>query len=88
MPTSVTHVSKMSTIPSTTSGRSVKRSSSPKKSPYSEFSPTNVESPRLWYIVRSFSQAGALTVSSAVVRKIGLYGNESRSSGGNVSEPA
>ena len=38
----------MSIIPSTTAGCSVNRSSSPKKSPYSEVSPANVELPRLW----------------------------------------
>ena len=38
----------MAIIPSTTVGCSVKRSSRPTKSPYSEFSPENVELPRLW----------------------------------------
>ena len=38
----------MSIIPSTTVGCSVNRSSRPTKSPYSEFSPVNVELPRLW----------------------------------------
>jgi hypothetical protein len=38
----------MSIMPSTTTGFSVKRSSRPKKSPYCEFSPTNVVLPRLW----------------------------------------
>ena len=55
----------MSIIPSTTSGCSVNRSSRPTKSPYSEFSPANVESPRLWYSVRSLSQSGDLTVASS-----------------------
>ena len=65
------------------------RSSSPTKSPYSADSPAKVESPRLWYSVGSFSQAGTLTVSSAGVRKTGTFGNEVfLSSGGNVSPPA
>ena len=55
----------MSVIPSTTSGRSVKRSSRPKKSPYWLSSPVKVVLPRLWYIVRSLSQAGTLRSSSA-----------------------
>ncbi len=62
----------MSIIPSTTSGRSVKRSSRPTKSPYSLDSPAKVESPRLWYIVRSLSQAGTLTVASASLGKTGV----------------
>ena len=37
----------MSTIPSTTSRRSVQRSSRPKKSPYREFSPLKLVFPRL-----------------------------------------
>ena len=45
-------------MPETTSGRSVHRSSSPEKSPYSALSPAKVESPRLWYIVGSLSQSG------------------------------
>ncbi len=64
--------SKMSTMPSTTSGCSVNRSSSPKKSPYTEFSPEKLELPRLWYSVGSFSQAGTFTVSSAGVSKVGV----------------
>ena len=55
----------MSVIPSTTSGRSVKRSSRPKKSPYWLSSPVKVVLPRLWYIVGSLSQAGTLRSSSA-----------------------
>ena len=78
----------MSIIPSTTSGCSVNRSSRPKKSPYWLFSPTKVESPRLWYIVRSLSQAGFLTVASAGVSKAGVYGKLSGSSGGKSSLPA
>ena len=57
----------MSTIPSTTSGRSVNRSSRPKKSPYWLSSPVNVVLPRLWYIVTSFSHAGDLRFVSAGV---------------------
>ena len=78
----------MSIIPWTTRGFSVKRSSSPKKSPYSEFSPTNVVSPRLWYSVRSLSQAGTLRSCSAG-SSTGRYGNEvSGSSAGKSGEPA
>jgi hypothetical protein len=62
--------------PRTTSGRSVHRSSSPEKSPYSAFSPLNVELPRLWYIVGSFSQAGVLALASAAVGNTGVYGND------------
>ena len=66
----------MSIMPCTTSGRSVHRSSSAErlpdgKSPYSLFSPENVEVPRLWYIVGSLSQAGTLTLSSAGSRNVG-----------------
>src|SRR5665647_2673492 len=76
----------MSVIPSTTLGCSVKR---PTKSPYSEDSPAKVESPRLWYTVGSFSQAGTLAVLSASVRKIGLYGNDvAGSRAGKVPPPA
>ncbi len=62
-------------MPSTTSGRSVQRSSRPTKSPYSADSPAQVESPRLWYIAGSLSQDGTLTPFSAT----GVYGKESAS---------
>ena len=52
----------MSIMPTTTSSFSVKRSSRPKKSPYSESSPVNVVSPRLWYSVSSFSQLGTFSM--------------------------
>src|SRR5205809_7075947 len=55
----------MSIIPSTTRGFSVKRSSRPKKSPYCEFSPVNVVSPRMWYRLTSLSHAGTLMSRSA-----------------------
>jgi hypothetical protein len=42
----------------------------------------------LWYIVRSFSQAGTFTVASAAVGKIGEYGKLSRFRAGNVGRPA
>ncbi|CAM5721911.1 hypothetical protein SCALM49S_07997 [Streptomyces californicus] len=64
-------------MPSTTSGRSVHRSSSPEKSPYSLDSPAQVESPRLWYMVGSLSQAG--TFAPVPGAWTGVYGNESRS---------
>src|SRR5687768_14288910 len=81
----------MSIIPWTTWGRSVHRSSSAErlpdgKSPYSLFSPENVDVPRLWYIVGSLSQLGTFTVASAGSRNVGTYGNEtSGSTAGNGS---
>ena len=73
----------MSTIPSTTSRRSVHRSSRPKKSPYSEFSPVKLVFPRLWYSSGSLSQAGFLA-SSSPAGTTGVYGNEVASTSGNV----
>ena len=83
----------MSTMPLTTSGRSVQRSSSAErsplgKSPYSESSPAKVEVPRLWYIVGSLSHAGTFT-SSWPAGTTGVYGNETAGSiAGNVSPSA
>jgi hypothetical protein len=75
-------------MPSTTRGFSVNRSSSPKKSPYWESSPTNVVSPRLWYSVTSFSQFGTLRFCSAGSRT-GVYGKDvAGSSAGKSSPPA
>ena len=75
-------------MPLTTSGRSVHRSSRPKKSPYSLFSPANVESPRLWYMVGSFSHAGTLTFASAGPANSGVYGNEPVSTFGKPFVPS
>ena len=76
-------------MPLSTAGCSVNRSSRPTKSPYSALSPANVESPRLWYSVGSFSQAGTFTVLSASLRKVGVYGNDvAASRAGNVFVPA
>src|SRR5207237_8939198 len=74
--------------PRTTSGRSVHRSSRPKKSPYSLFSPAKVESPRLWYIVGSFSHAGTLTFASAAVANVGVYGKDFRFTFGKSRVPS
>src|SRR6478736_9868500 len=65
----------MSSMPVTTLGFSVKRSSRPEKSPYVEDSPAYVESPRLWYSVVSLSQAGTLTSLSASAT-FGTYGKD------------
>src|ERR671922_449816 len=72
----------MSMKPSTTRGFSLKRSSSPKKSPYWEFSPEKVVSPRLWYRLTSFSQAGTLTSRSASGTH-GWYGKLLKGAGGS-----
>src|SRR5919204_5510735 len=72
----------MSMKHSTTRGFSVKRSSSPKKSPYCEFSPEKVVSPRLWYRLTSFSQAGTLTSRSASGTQ-GWYGKLVKDVGGS-----
>src|SRR5919201_1619816 len=72
----------MSMKPSTTRGFSVKRSSSPKKSPYCEFSPLKVVSPRLWYRLTSFSHAGTLTSRSASGTH-GWYGKLVKNDGGS-----
>ncbi len=74
-------------MPSTTSGRSVHRSSRPWKSPLSELSPAKVESPRLWYIVGSLSQDGTLTSFSSSATT-GVRGKEVRSTAGNFFPPA
>jgi hypothetical protein len=77
----------LATIPWTTRGCSVNRSSRPKKSPYREFSPTKVVLPRLWYRVTSFSQAGTFTGASGGLK--GVYGKlTSGSSGGKLPVPA
>ena len=52
------------------------------KSPYVEDSPAKVESPRLWYIVGSLSQAGVLASSSPSARN-GVYGKDPASSSGH-----
>src|ERR671935_2512827 len=72
----------MSMKPSTTRWFSVKRSSRPKKSPYWEFSPLKVVSPRLWYRLTSFSQAGTLTSRSASGTH-GWYGKLVKDVGGS-----
>src|SRR4051812_47093935 len=82
----------MSSMPFSTAGRSVQRSSradlSPAgKSPYVLFSPENVEVPRLWYIVGSLSQAGVLAVLSDSERNVGVYGNDVRSTAGKPLPP-
>ena len=78
----------MSVMPRTTSGRSVHRSSRREKSPYSLFSPAKVESPRLWYMVGSFSHAGTLTFASAGVANVGVYGNDFSLTAGNFRVPS
>src|SRR4029450_3514604 len=71
----------MSIIPSTPRGFSVKRSSRPKKSPYWEFSPVKVVSPRLWYRLTSFSHAGTFESRSASGTH-GWYGKLLNATGG------
>ncbi len=74
-------------MPSTTSGRSVHRSSRPTKSPWVEDSPAKVESPRLWYIAGSLSHAGTFRsfLSGATT---GLRGKESGSVFGKRRVPS
>ncbi len=74
-------------MPLTTSGRSVHRSSSPEKSPYSADSPAKVESPRLWYISGSLSQEGTL-IRFLAAGTTGVRGNEPASTRGNPRRPS
>src|SRR4029450_4426676 len=71
----------MSIIPSTTRGFSVKRSSRPKKSPYWEFSPVKVVSPRLWYRLTPLTHAGTFESRSASGTH-GWYGKLVKGAGG------